>query len=687
MRFRLGCDIGGTFTDFTVVDTETGGVSTHKRLTTPHAPSEAIEHGIRAIMETAPDLAAQSVIVHGTTLVVNAIVERKGARTALVTTEGFRDALEIGREGRFDQYDIWLRFPAPIVPRPLRFEAAERMHVSGRVLRPLDVNHLHTLVDTVLAQNVDAVAICLLHAYRNATHERMIAGAFHACAPDLAVSLSAEVAPEAGEYERSCTTAANAYTQPLTERYLADLERRLTALGFTEELLVTLSTGGVTSVATARVFPVRILESGPAAGAVAAAQYARSLAIDRMVSFDMGGTTAKIALLAGGEIPRADSFEVDRTYRFKRGSGIPVLAPMIDLIEIGAGGGSIARITAAGTIQVGPESAGADPGPACYAGGGTLPTVTDANLLLGYIDANYFLGGTMRLDRARAEAAIRDVIAAPLGISVLEAAQGIHGVVNENMASAAKVHLAEQGADPSQCVLFAFGGGGPVHAVDLMRRMGIARAVIPPRPGVASAYGMAVAPVSYDVGRSFRTPLAELHAAELDAAFAGLETEAFARLPGSARRESVEVRRALDLRYAGQGYHLPVPWPHNANERALADLFNEAYRRLYGRAEPEQPVEVVNLRVTLTEPRPGIAGSATLPTGSPPPPRFRPAFLPMSGAMAELPVYRRATLPAGATLAGPAIIEEAETSIVVAAPAAITVDGLGCIGIAVSHGN
>ena len=683
MRYRLGCDIGGTFTDFAVLDTETGEVVTHKRLTTPQSPALAIEQGVRALAAGITHLAQRSVVVHGTTLVANAVIERKGARTALVTTQGFRDALEIGREGRFDQYDLRLRFPAPIVPRRLRFEAAERMHVSGRVLKEPDAAELRVLVDAVLAESVEAVAICLLHSYRNPAHEQMVARAFRERDANVAVSISAEVVRDVGEYERSCTTALNAYAQPMTECYLTDLQRRLAELGFIGELLVTLSTGGVTSVETARAFPVRILESGPAAGAIAAAHYARLVGIDRLVSFDMGGTTAKIALIADGVTATTDRFEVDRSDRFKRGSGIPVRAPMIDLIEIGAGGGSIAHITGTGTIQVGPESAGASPGPACYAAGGLSPTVTDANLLLGYIDADFFLGGAMRLDRALAEAAIRSVIAAPLGMSVLEAAHGIHGVVNENMASAAKVHLAEKGADPSHCTLFAFGGGGPVHAVELMARMGITRAVIPPRPGVASAFGMAVAPVSYDVGRSFRTTLPELRADAVEAAFAELEAEAFARLPRSVRREEVAVRRALDMRYAGQGYQVTVPMAEADayGAAALARQFNAAYRALYGRADGDQPVELVSLRVTLWAQQQRLPAPAALPTGKTPEPRYRPAFCPHAGTMVRFAVYGRTALPAGAMLTGPVIIEEADTSIVVAPDAAISVDATGCVTI------
>jgi len=686
MRYRLGCDIGGTFTDFSVLDTVTGEVSTYKRLTTPEAPSAAIELGIRELMSRIPELLQTGVVIHGTTLVINAVIERKGARTALLTTEGFRDILEIGREGRFDQYDIWLRFPKPVVPRRLRWEVAERMHVTGQVLQPLSAADAQRIAERLEFEAIEAVAICFLHAYRNDVHERMLANAIHARFPALPVSISAQVAPEAGEYERASTTVLNAYAQPLTERYLADLERRLGDLGFGNDLLITLSTGGITSVETARAFPVRIIESGPAAGAIGAAYFARRLGLETVVSFDMGGTTAKTALIRGGEITTTDAFEVDRTYRFKRGSGMPVRAPMVDLIEIGAGGGSIARITDTGTIQVGPDSVGATPGPACYGQGGCLPTVTDANLVLGYLDPQYFLGGAMKLNASLAEVAIRDGIAEPLGIGVLQAAYGIHSVVNENMASAAKVYLAEQGEDIQDSSLFAFGGCGPVHAVDLMHRIGIGRCVVPPRPGVASAFGMSVAPVTYDVTLAFRASLDVLDFAELQRAFARLHDEATSRLPHFVSPETVTVRRTLNMRYVGQGYQVGVEIAGEAalTADALEEAFNATYQRLYGRIERDQRIEAVSVSLNISHPQASYHERLPAPGVTTPEPRRRNAYSPKARAMVPFKVFRRDTLPPGTTFVGPAIIEESDSSLVVPSSETVIVDPSGCI-IVLAH--
>ena len=683
IRYRLGCDIGGTFTDFSVLDTTTGEVVTHKRLTTPSAPSLAIEEGVRVLATMVPQLLANSVVIHGTTLVINAVIERKGARTALVTTKGFRDVLEIGREGRFDQYDIWLRFPKPIVMRQFRHEVAERVHVSGRVLEPLADSSISRLIDVLRHDRVEAVAICLLHSYANDTHERALGEAIVAQLPDVMVSLSSVVAPEVGEYERSCTTAVNAYTQPLTERYLSDLESRLRNLGFQNDLLVTLSTGGITSIETARTFPVRIMESGPAAGAIGAAYFARQLNIDMLVSFDMGGTTAKTALIKGGRMATTDSFEVDRTYRFKRGSGIPIRAPMVDLIEIGAGGGSIARITGARTIQVGPDSVGASPGPACYNAGGLLPTVTDANLALGYLNADYFLGGAMTLRVDLAERAIREHIADQLGVGVLQAAYGIHSIVNENMASAAKVYLAEQGEDISNSALFAFGGCGPVHAVDLMHRIGVRHVIVPPRPGVASAFGMSVAPVSYDLRCACRVPLDLMDFNVLVGLFDRLQSDGISRLPKFVPVDSVQLRRSLFMRYVGQGYEVSVDLP-NHNQVSIQDvqlMFDQAYQHLYGRTEKDQRVEAVSAALNLSYSQASDSEKPFSNLSSAPIERTRQAYSPKARAMVSFKVFQRNELSPGTSFKGPAIIEESDSSIVIASEDTVTVHETGCVMI------
>ncbi|MGN6699676.1 MAG: hydantoinase/oxoprolinase family protein, partial [Thermomicrobiales bacterium] len=462
---RVGVDIGGTFTDLMLFDERTGALTIGKVLTTPREPAAGVETGLR---ETLADAGEQPTaiggVIHGTTLVTNALIERTGATTALLTTRGFRDAVEIRREGRYDLYDLFLEMPPPLAPRRRRLEVDERILADGTVLEPFDLAQAPALVARLRALGAEAVAIALLHAYRNPAHERALGAALAELAPDLAVSLSSEVAAEMHEYERTSTTLANVYVRPLVERYLRELVTRLDALGLDgAALLIMLSSGGAGTVETARRFPIRLIESGPAAGALAAAHYGRLTGRPDLLSFDMGGTTAKACLIGGGEPLVSADFEVGRVYRFKRGSGLPVRVPVIEMIEIGAGGGSIARVDSLGLLKVGPDSAGAEPGPACYGRGGTLPTVTDADLILGYLDPGFFLGGRMSLDKAAAEAAVAP-LASQLSLDPTDAAWGIHQVVNENMAGAARIHAVERGKDPRSRALFGFGGAGPVHA-------------------------------------------------------------------------------------------------------------------------------------------------------------------------------------------------------------------------------
>jgi len=435
MPHVLGSDIGGTFTDFALLDEASGEIRIHKRLTTPRDPSAAVAAGMGSFGDAA--LAGVGVHVHGTTLVVNAVIERKGARTGLITTTGFRDVLAIGREKRYDAYDLRISFPEPLVPRQRRLEVGARMHASGRELAPLDATEVRATIQELVEQGVESLAVCLLHAWRNGAHEQAVAEIAAEVAPGLPVSLSHRVLPEINEYERTSTTVVNAYTQPITWRYLDRIQERQREAGVEAELFLMRSSGGVTSAAVAREFPVQILESGPAAGALGAAHYARLAGLDRVLAFDMGGTTAKLCLVKDARVERTTEFEVARVHRFRKGSGLPVRVPVVDLMEIGAGGGSIARVSAVGTLQVGPQSAGAEPGPACYGEGGEAPTVTDADLLLGYLDARHFLGGGMALDRDAAERAVATRLGAPLGLPTGEAAAGVHAIVNENMASAA----------------------------------------------------------------------------------------------------------------------------------------------------------------------------------------------------------------------------------------------------------
>jgi len=682
---HVACDIGGTFTDFVQVDAASGKVAVHKCLTTPVDPSEAVESGVRALARATGASPAQlRTLIHGTTLVINAVIERKGARTGLVTTAGFRDLLEIGREKRFDGNDLRIRFPEPLVERPLRLEVAERMHASGRVLQPLDETGARAVIRELVARGVQSIAVCLLNAYANPAHERRVAEIAAEVAPGVPVSVSADVWPEIKEYERFCTTVVNAYAKPVVSRYLGRIEERLGGLGFAGQLLLMQSNGGICSPENARRFPVQIIESGPAAGAIGAAHYAQLAGIERILAFDMGGTTAKMCLVAGGHIARTRRFEVDRVHRFKRGSGIPIRVPVVDLMEIGAGGGSIAHVSRVGTLQVGPQSASADPGPACYGRGGSEPTVSDADLVLGYLSEDYFLGGAMRLDRQAAEAAIERHVAGPLKLTVQQAAWGIHGIVNENMASAAKVYVTEKGESPASCVLVAFGGAGPLHAADLARRIGIRRLLVPPRAGVASAFGMMVAPMSYDTVRTCRARLADADLARVESLFDEMKQEALAGLPRGVDPAQVRYTRGADMRYVGQGYEAEVPLPDepigSVGTAAIQAAFDRTYRTLYGRVFDDIAVELVNFRLTAVAPRAPVQdapAAASADAGRPH--AVRPAYCPIAARFIDHAVYRRSALGPGIVVDGPAIVEEPEATTIMGSGSRLEVDAQGCL--------
>ncbi len=522
---RLAVDIGGTFTDAVM---EAGDRRfTQKVLTTPTNPAEgfmaAVEHVLAAGGRAPADV---GLILHGTTLATNALIERKGARTALIVTEGHRDSLEMAYENRFDQYDIQAERPAPLVPRDLRWPVAERMDWRGRVLTPLDEASLAAWLPEIERQGIESLAVGLLHAYANPAHERRIAEIVKAAYPDLFVSLACEVCPEVREYDRQSTTVANAYVQPLMAGYLADLEARLAAQGFACPCLLMTSGGSLVTIATAAAHPIRLVESGPAGGAVLASAIARELGEDRVLSFDMGGTTAKICLIDGGEPLLSRSFEIGRAHRFMRGSGLPVKIPVVEMVEIGAGGGSIAEADALGRIAVGPESAGADPGPACYGRGGTRATVTDANLMIGRIDPQDFAGGTMTLDAAAAEAALARDPGEALGLDAADTALGVIEIVDENMASAARVHAVERGKEVAARTLIAFGGAAPLHAGRLAEKLGIERVIVPCDAGVGSAVGMLTAPVAYEVVRSRYVRLGDLDPEDLGRLFEVMRAEA-----------------------------------------------------------------------------------------------------------------------------------------------------------------
>lgn len=678
----LGSDIGGTFTDFALLDERSGDIRIHKRLTTPGDPSDAMAAGMTAFDAAA--LADVSAHVHGTTLVINAVIERKGARTGLITTAGFRDVLAIGREKRYDAYDLRIAFPEPLVARQRCLEVAARMHASGRVLTPLNEDEVAAAVHALLADGVETLAVCLLHAWRNGEHERAVRDIAAQIAPALPVSLSCEVLPEINEYERCSTTVVNAYTQPITWRYLDRVQERQSEVGIRGELFLMRSSGGVTSARVARAFPVQIIESGPAAGALGAAHYAGLAGLGRVLAFDMGGTTAKLCLVKDARVERTHEFEVARVHRFRKGSGLPVRVPVVDLMEIGAGGGSIARCSAVGTLQVGPHSAGAEPGPACYNQGGKEPTVTDADLLLGYLDAGHFLGGDMALDVAAAERAVREHLAAPLDLSLGEAAAGVHAIVNENMASAAKVYVTEHGEDPAGYTLVAFGGAGPVHAYDLARRLGVARVLVPPRAGVASAVGMIVAPISYDSVRTHRVPVANTDLAQMDALFAEMAAECVERMPRVDAASRVTNERSADIRYVGQGYAVSVPLPDESlsslAESGLRRCFDTVYQRLYGRTYDDLALEVLNLRLRATAPGTSSINTArAIGNDDARSVGTRAAWCPLAGDFVKHAVYRRDTLGAGFAAPGPLIIEEDESTTIAGSGSRVTVDASGSL--------
>ena len=699
-----GADIGGTFTDICLLEPKTGRSATRKVLTTHRDPGEAVLAGLAgALAEEGIDAAGVTIVVHATTLATNALIERTGARTGMLTTRGFRDVIEIGYEQLYDLYDIHLDLPAPLVPRALRRPVAERTAADGERLEALDGESADAAIRFLAGRGVESVAVCFLHAYANPENERAAADRVRALAPDLPVSISSEVLPELGELPRFSTTVANAYIQPLVARYLVGLKERLRAAGHRGAFTVVNSRGGTMSPETAARFPVRMLESGPAAGAHAASVLARRLRLRNLLSFDMGGTSAKICLVRNHAPQVTVEFEAARIARFKRKSGLPVRIPVVDLIEIGAGGGSIARVDDLGLPAVGPRSAGSEPGPACYARGGAKPTVTDADAVLGYLNPEYFLGGRLRLDTEAAQAALDEHVGRPLGMSAVEAAWTVFRQVNEQMARAAAVHASEHGVDLRRFALLAFGGAGPIHAAHLARALGIGRVVVPPEPGVLSALGAVLAPPSFDLAASYKDELDRLDLGRVNRLLAELETQGHALLDeveaGGRRpvdrpvvrqavRQAVrQVVRQVDMRYRNQRYEVPVTLPPSGNLAGdglpgVEAAFHRAYEQRYGRTIRGVPAETVTWRVSV---------SASPPATLKPPPRRRapdpsnghpgdpvgrrPAWF--GDGFVDAPFYRRARLPAGARLEGPAIIEEDGSTTVVPPGARAAVDPAG----------
>jgi N-methylhydantoinase A len=668
MSARLAVDIGGTFTDV-VLETGTAAHSI-KVLTTPGAPERAVMDGVRTILAQAKVKPSDvTLVVHGTTLATNALIERKGARTALVTTAGFRDSVEMAWEHRFEQYDIYMERPEPLVSRDLRFGVPERVAADGAVLLALDEAAVAKVAAELKAAKIEAVAVCFLHSFTNEAHERRTGQILARELPGVAISLSCQVCPEIREYERTSTTIANAYVLPKMAGYLGQLETDLTKEGIAGPLLLMMSSGGVTTVDTARRYPVRLVESGPAGGAILARTVAAENDARKAVAFDMGGTTAKLTLLDDLELQRSRQFEVARAYRFVQGSGLPVRIPVIELVEIGAGGGSIARLDALGRIQVGPDSAGSVPGPASYGRGGTEPTVTDADNTLGRLAPARFAGGAIPLHRDKAEAALQS-IARRLKTDMLGAAAGVAEIVDETMASAARVHAVENGKDTADRALIAFGGAAPLHAARLARKLGMKQVIVPVGAGVGSAFGFLRAPIAYEVVRTRHLRVDMFDARTLNELFDAMRAEAEAVvLPAAPGEKLVEQRQAF-MRYRGQGHEIAVrlvnqPFAADAADE-LRRRFEATYEVVFGRAIPKLEVEALTWTLSLATDRPlPAAAEPVAAKKAPAPSGHREVLDPATGTRDRAAIHERDALAPGMTLDGPALIVEDGTTTVV----------------------
>lgn len=680
--YRIGVDIGGTFTDFALFDQQQARIAIHKRLTTPDDPARAVIEGCLALVaqnKVSPNDVVE--IVHGTTLVTNAVIERRGAKTGMLATKGFPDIMDMGFERRYDLFDLRIKYPQPLVPRSLRLEVDERVLFDGSVERPLDEAGVVAAAKQFKTLGVEAVAVCFIHAYANPDHERRAAEILSKEAPGIFVSASADVFPNMREFERWTTTMVNAFAGPMFDGYLNRLETGLIAKGFKGRLYIMSSSGGMLTTTTARRYPVRALESGPAAGALMSAHHGRALKLENMLSFDMGGTTAKGALVRGGEPVKKYSMEVARIHEFRKGSGLPVRIPVIDMIEIGAGGGSIAEVDDRGLLRVGPRSAGAMPGPACYGRGGTKPTLTDANLVLGFLDDKFFLGGEMALDRAASEKAIADGVAKPLGLETLRAAWGIHDIICEDVARAFRIHATERGFDYRTGSMVAFGGSGPLHALSIARKLKIPRVVFPVAAGVMSALGLLVSPLAFEVARSRRIHVADLDAKSFAETFRALEADASAFLKqAEVPAKDVRIVRRLDMRYQGQGHEIEVELPAAADPATLFDQLGELYGAAYEKnftLRLDEPTEIVNWKVEAVGPTPDLGKRFDLAgkVGAPKALKgTRKAYDAKKAALADWPVYDRYALKPGMSVDGPALIEEHESTVVVGAGDRVTVD-------------
>ena len=692
MNYRLGFDIGGTFTDFVLVDERSGRTHLNKCLTTPDDPSRGVMDGLGMMLRDSGVAGEEiDIAIHGTTLITNALIERKGARIAMLATAGFRDVLEMGTEVRYDVYDLFLEKPAPLVPRKWRFDVMERLDRDGNVLTELDEASVRETAAEMRRQEIEAVAIVFLHSFRNPAHEQRARDILTEELPDVSTCVSSAVAPEIREFERMSTTVANSYVQPLTRHYIDVIEHQLKDMGYGQRLFLMISSGGIATSETAKEFPIRMVESGPAAGVLAATYYGRSMGLDSLVTFDMGGTTAKIGLVKNHQATKASVIEVGRVKRFKKGSGIPIRVPVVELIEIGAGGGSIAHVDLLGLLKVGPESAGADPGPACYGRGGRKPTVTDADVILGYLDPDYFLGGTMKLDVEAARKAVEDELSKPLGMPTHDAARGIFEVVNQSMLAAMKVHIAERGEDPRKFYLFSFGGAGPAHAYELARTLRMKGIVVPPGAGGTSAMGLVTTAVSFDFARSFVARLDAVRWDEVRIVFEDMAAEGLAILADAriaSDSDGVTVVHSMDLRHKGQGHEVSVVIPKEVYDlgstEALTELFYDRHREEYGHAHTHLAVEMVTCRTVVAAPPPVVPLHRAESSASDPEAArkgLRPVFFPENGAYRDTPVYDRYRLAPESSFAGPAIIEERECTVVAGPSSRVSVDAFGSLFI------
>ena len=691
--YRVGIDIGGTFTDMLLVG-EDGGAVIGKTLTTPGDPSLAVENALRPALDNGAVKAGErGTLIHGTTLVTNALIERKGALTALLTTAGFRDAIEIAREHRYELYDLNLDLPKPLVPRHLRFDVPERIAADGSVLQALDESFIRRLVGELRDKGIKAIGICYLNSFRNPSHEKRTAEIIAEVAPEMRVSLSSEVVAEIREFQRTSTTLVNVYVQERVSNYLAQLQSRLDQIGFNGSFFVMLSSGGIATSETSSRFPVRLLESGPAAGALAAAQAGILAGHRDLLSFDMGGTTAKLCVIEDGQPLKTHEFEVDRVYRFRKGSGLPVRIPVIDMIELGAGGGSLARVDLLGLLKVGPESSGAVPGPVCYRQGGTDPTVTDADLVLGYLDPNYFLGGKMQLDLAGARDALGR-LGANLNMTAEQAGWGIHQIVNENMANAARAHLGERGKDPRRMPVYAFGGAGPVHGYRVAEILRLPAVISPFGAGVGSTFGLLAAPLAFDFVRSAYSRLDQLDWQFANGLLDEMAEEGRRILVNSGlAANAITYQRTADMRYVGQGHEVSVTLPDGAlrpeHLAPIATAFEETYRALYGRKGPDVALEVINWRVVASGPRPemNFRLSRETPHHTETRKGSRLAYFPEHGRYVDTVVYNRYALTPGMTFDGPAIVEERESTLIIGVGGRARVDERLNVIVELTHGN